>query len=157
MANLQIVITALNKASGEINKVKKEIEGVGNSGKTAEKGVKGFGSSLSSIIGTAALVTGAVAAVGLAIREVYEDLKEGAQLEYAQTKFDNLAESIGTVSDALLIDLREATRGTVSDAELVAGAANFMALGLADTHEEVVRLTTVAGALGMNMNQLVLT
>ena len=157
MANLQLIITALNKASGEINKVKNEIEGVGKSGKTAEKGVKGFGSSLSSVIGTAALVAGSMAAVGLAIREVYEDLKEGAQLEYAQTKFDNLAESIGTVSDALLIDLREATRGTVSDAELVASAANFMALGLADTHEEVVRLTRVAGALGMNMNQLVLT
>ena len=157
MANLQLIITALNKASGEINKVKNEIEGVGKSGKTAEKGVKGFGSSLSSVIGTAALVTGAVASVGLAIREVYEDLKEGAELEYTRTKFDNLAESIGIVSDALLVDLREATRGTVSDAELVAGAANFMALGLADTHEEVVRLTTVAGALGMNMNQLVLT
>ena len=157
MANLQLIITALNKASGEINKVKNEIEGVGKSGKTAEKGVKGFGSSLSSVIGTAALVTGAVASVGLAIKEVYETAKEGAQLEYVRTKFDNLAESIGTVSDALLIDLREATRGTVSDAELVASAANFMALGLADTHEEVVRLTRVAGALGMNMNQLVLT
>jgi hypothetical protein len=157
MANLRLIITALNKASGEINKVKNEIEGVGKSGKTAEKGVKGFGSSLSSVIGTAALVTGAVASVGLAIREVYEDLKEGAELEYTRTKFDNLAESIGIVSDALLVDLREATRGTVSDAELVAGAANFMALGLADTHDEVVRLTRVAGALGMNMNQLVLT
>lgn len=157
MANLQLIITALNKASGEINKVKNEIEGVGKSGKTAEKGVKGFGSSLSSVIGTAALVTGAVASVGLAIREVYEDLKEGAELEYTRTKFDNLAESIGTVSDALLIDLREATRGTVSDAELVSSAANFMALGLADTHDEVVRLTRVAGALGMDMNQLVLT
>jgi len=157
MANLQIVISALNKASGEINKVKGEIKGVGDTGKVAEGGVKGFGASLSSVIGTAALVAGGVAAVSMALKEVYETAKEGAQLEYARTKFDNLAESIGTVSDALLVDLREATRGTVSDAELVAGAANFMALGLADTHEEVVRLTRVAGALGMNMNQLVLT
>ena len=36
MANLQLIITALNKASGEINKVKNEIEGVGKSGKVAE-------------------------------------------------------------------------------------------------------------------------
>ena len=157
MANLQIVISALNKASGEINKVKTEIKGVGDTGKVAEGGVKGFGASLSSVIGTAALVAGGVAAVSMALKEVYETAKEGAQLEYARTKFDNLAESIGTVSDALLIDLKEATHGTVSDAELVASAANFMALGLADTHEEVVRLTRVAGALGMNMNQLVLT
>ena len=157
MANLQIVISALNKASGEINKVKGEIKGVGDTGKVAEGGVKGFGASLSSVIGTAGMVAAGVAAVSMALKEVYETAKEGAQLEYAQTKFDNLAESIGIVSDALLTDLKEATKGMVSDADLVAGAANFMALGLADTHEEVVRLTTVAGALGMNMNQLVLT
>ena len=157
MANLQIVISALNKASGEINKVKSEIKGVGDTGKVAQGGVKGFGASLSSVIGTAGMVAAGVAAVGVALKEFYETAKEGAQLEYARTKFDNLAESIGIVSDALLVDLREATRGTVSDAELVAGAANFMALGLADTHDEVVRLTRVAGALGMNMNQLVLT
>ena len=157
MANLQIVISALNKASGEINKVKSEIKGVGDTGKVAQGGVKGFGASLSSVIGTAGMVAAGVAAVSMALKEVYETAKEGAQLEYARTKFDNLAESIGIVSDALLVDLREATRGTVSDAELVAGAANFMALGLADTHDEVVRLTRVAGALGMNMNQLVLT
>lgn len=157
MANLQVVINALNKASGEINKVKAEIKGVGDSGKVAEGGVKGFGASLSSVMGTAAMVAGTVAAVGVALKEVYDAAKEGAQLEYARTRFDNLAESIGTVSDALLGDLRDATKGMVSDADLVVGAADFMALGLANTHEEVVRLTTVAGALGMNMNQLVLT
>jgi len=157
MPNLQIIISALNKASQDINKVKSEIKGVGDSGKEAQGGVKGFGSSLTSVMGTAAMVTGAVVAVGAAIKEVYNTAKEGAALEYARTRFDNLAESIGTVSDALLSDLREATSGMVSDADLVAGAADFMALGLANTHEEVVRLTTVAGALGMNMNQLVLT
>jgi hypothetical protein len=44
----------------------------------------------------------------------------------------------------------------MSDAELVAGAGDLMALGLAKSHDEVVRLTNVAGQLGMNMNQLVL-
>jgi hypothetical protein len=44
----------------------------------------------------------------------------------------------------------------MSDAELVASAGDLMALGLAKSHDEVVRLTSVAGALGMNMNQLVL-
>jgi hypothetical protein len=41
--------------------------------------------------------------------------------------------------------------------ELMASAGDFMALGLAKTSDEVVRLTRVAGALGMDMNQLVLT
>jgi hypothetical protein len=157
MADLKIVISALNKASGDLNKVKGDIEGVGKSGDAAKGGITGFGDSLNSVMGTAALVGGAVIAVGAALKEVYQTAKEGADLEYARTRFDNLAESIGTVSDALLDDLRTATSGMVSDAELVSGAADFMALGLAKTHEEVVRLSTVAGALGMNMNQLVLT
>jgi len=90
-------------------------------------------------------------------KAVYDFTKEGAQLEYAAGKFERLAEAAGTTSDVLMTDLRAATRGMVSDADLVAGAGDFMALGLAKSHDEVVRLTNVAGALGMNMNQLVLT
>jgi len=56
----------------------------------------------------------------------------------------------------LLEDLRKATQGTRSDMELMASASDFMALGFAKTSDEAVRLTTVAGALNMNMNQLVL-
>ena len=157
MANLQIVISALNKASGDLSKVKGDIKGVGDAGKNAEGGVKGFDASIGSILGKATLVAGAVAGVAAALKQVYDTAKEGAELEYARTRFDNLATSIGTVSDALLSDLKAATGGMMSDAELVAGAADFMALGLAKSHDEVVRLTSVAGALGMNMNQLVLT
>ena len=126
-------------------------------GKDAKGGVTGFSDGLGAILGKAALVAGAVTSVALAIREVYTSAKEAAELDYAKDKFDALATSIGTTSTALLGDMRDATSGLVSDAELVAGAGQMMALGLADTHEEAVRLTTVAGELGMNMNQLVLT
>ena len=157
MPRLQIVISALNKASGDLNKLKQDITGVKDAGEKGGTAVQGFGDSLGGMMSKAALVAGAVAGVGLAMKEVYETAKEGAELEYARTRFDNLAASIGTVSDALLSDLKDATSGMMSDAELVAGAADFMALGLAKSHDEVVRLTSVAGALGMNMNQLVLT
>lgn len=157
MANLQIVISALNKASGDLSKVKNDVKGVGDAGTQAKGGVEGFTQGLSSLLGKAALVAGAVVGVAAALKQVYDTAKEGAELEYARTRFDNLATSIGTVSDALLSDLKAATSGMMSDAELVAGAADFMALGLAKSHDEVVRLTSVAGALGMNMNQLVLT
>ena len=157
MANLQIVIKALNQASGDLAKVKGDIKDVGDAGKTAKGGVDSFSDGIGSILGKAALVAGAVAGVAMALKQVYDIAKEAADLDYAAARFDNLATSIGTTSNALLTDMRAATDGMVSDAELVAGAADFMALGLANTHEEVVRLTTVAGALGMNMNQLVLT
>lgn len=89
-------------------------------------------------------------------KAVYNFSKEGAQLDFIASKFDRLSESVGTTSSALLVDLRAATAGTMSDAELMSSATDFMSLGLAGTHDEVVRLTGVAGELGMNMNQLVL-
>ena len=157
MPDIRVIISAMNKASKDIDQVKKDIQGVKSESKDATPAVGGFGDKLKSMMGTAAAAAGALAAVGLAVKEVYDGIKEGAELEYARTRFDNLASSIGTVSDALLGDLRDATKGMMSDAELVAGAADFMALGLAKSHDEVVRLTSVAGSLGMNMNQLVLT
>lgn len=103
-------------------------------------------------------VVAGVASAGLfAAKQAMDLAKEGASLEAASTKFDRLSDSINTTSEALMRDLREATRGMVSDAQLVQGAGDLMSLGLAKTHDQVVRLTRVAGALGMNMNQLVLT
>jgi len=95
--------------------------------------------------------------LGEGIRQAYAAASEGAQLEFAATKFANLSKSIGTTSELLLGDLKNATRGMMSDAQLMGSAGDLMALGLAKSHDEAVRLTNVAGALGMNMNQLVLT
>jgi len=95
--------------------------------------------------------------LGDAISKAYAAASEGAAIEYAAIKFDRLSQSIGTTSELLLGDLKSATRGMISDAQLMGSAGDLMALGLAKSHDEAVRLTNVAGALGMNMNQLVLT
>lgn len=95
--------------------------------------------------------------VGNAIKVAYAAAREGAAIEYAAVKFDNLSRSIGTTSSALLMDLRSAVKGTMSDVELMAGASDMLALGLAKSHDQAVRLTAVAGALGWNMAQLTLT
>ena len=92
-----------------------------------------------------------------AAKGAFDFAKEGASIDYARGKFDRLSASIGTTSTALLVDLKTATRGMVTDAALVASAGDLMALGLAKSHDEAVRLTKVAGGLGMDMNQLVLT
>jgi hypothetical protein len=98
-----------------------------------------------------------VSKLGEGIRQAYAAASEGAAIEYAAIKFDRLSQSIGTTSELLLGDLKNATRGMMSDAQLMGSAGDLMALGLAKSHDEAVRLSTVAGALGMNMNQLVLT
>jgi hypothetical protein len=123
----------------------------------AAKGTASLAGNLKSFAITAGVVIGVLTAVGFAAKAAFDFARQGAELEYTAQKFDRLAASIGTTSDALMGDLRAATRGTVSDAQLMASATDFMALGLAKTHAEAVRLAKVAGGLGMNMNQLVLT
>lgn len=159
--SIKILIEAQNKASKELEQVKKELEGLKKA--TKDTGTQG-GQSIGGLLDQfKALKMGALpylAVAGAAVtafKKVIEFSREGAALDYAAGKFERLAESVGTTKDAMLRDLREATKGTVSDMELMASAGDFMALGLAKSHDEVVRLTSVAGALGMNMNQLVLT
>lgn len=91
------------------------------------------------------------------LKKAFDFGKEGAQIDIMRDKFDTMANSIGTDGNALFQDLKKATRGLLTDADLVAAAYDMMSLGLAKTHDEAVRLATVSGLLGMNMNQLVLT
>src|SRR3990167_4759150 len=91
------------------------------------------------------------------VREALDMGKEGAQLELTRERFDRLSHSIGTTGSALIGDLHRATRLMMDDSVALAAATDFMSLGLAKTHDEAVRLTRISAALGMNMNQLVLT
>lgn len=112
---------------------------------------------MSKLVKTAGITAAAFAAIGLAAKQAFDFSRQGAQIEYAATRFERLSDSAGAVSKVLLGDLRRATRGVYSDAELMRQAGDLMALGLAKTSEEAVRLATVAGGLNMNMSQLVLT
>ena len=147
------VLAALNQVEGA------QIKSVQN---TKQLGAQTKQATEQASAGWATLVTGVNQAIGVLQtvvqvgKAVYDFTKQGAQLEFMAGKFDRLSLSIGTTSDVLLEDLRKATQGTRSDMELMASASDFMALGFAKTSDEAVRLTTVAGALNMNMNQLVL-
>lgn len=108
-------------------------------------------------IGTFAAVTAALGAMAVAGKKAYEFTREGADLLFTQSKFDRWAQQIGSTADALMSDLIPAARGTASNMGMMKMALDLMSLGLADSHEEVVRLSNVAVKLGMNMDQLVLT
>jgi hypothetical protein len=158
MSDVKIIIQAVDKASKEIQKVSQELGHVkGGADKAAGTSGGGGLAGLSGALRTAMAVAGSATAAFVALKTAFDWGREGAQLDYAAGKFDRLAESIGTTSDALLRDLKDATRGTMSDMELMASTGDLMALGLAKSHDEAVRLSRVGGALGMNMNQLVLT
>ena len=96
-------------------------------------------------------------AVSQAAERAYATLRAGAELQTTTERFGKLAASIGTTADVMLGKLREATKGMISDAELMASASGIVSLKLADNEEQVVRLATVVGTLGWDMQQVILT
>jgi hypothetical protein len=125
--------------------------------KSTKTGLQKAGGSLKSFGVAAGVAFAAAGAAAYGLKKAMEFGKEQAGLEFTRDKFDNLSKSIGTTADTLLNELRDATGGLVSDMELVTSATGFMELGLVKTKDEAVRLTKVAGQLGMDMNQLTLT
>ncbi len=156
-ANLRIVIDALNKASDDLKALEKQLKGVEKTSKDTGKATGNLADGFKDFMVTAGTLAAGIGTAYIALKKFYDFAKQGAELEYTADKFDRLADSIGTTADVLLTELRDATKGTRSDMELMASATDFVALGFAKTKDEAVRLATVAGALNMNMNQLVLT
>lgn len=148
------VLSALKQVDGAQAKVSQSSKGMGDQTVRDSERIKNNWALVATGINQAMNIANTAIEAG---KQLIEYSKEGAQLDFIRSKFDRLTESIGSTSSVLLSDLRVATRGVVSDSELIGSATDFMSLGLAKTHDQVVRLTAVSGALGMNMNQLVLT
>lgn len=110
--------------------------------------------SLAKGIGVATIAIGAAAT---ATKVAYDTFKQGAGLHKTAAEFDILTNSINSTSDAMLGKLRAATKGYVSDTELMAGASQFISLGMAKTEEDVIRLSTVISGLGIDFQTAVLT
>lgn len=96
-------------------------------------------------------------AVSQAAERAYATLRAGAELQTTTERFGKLAAQINSTGDALLGKLREATKGMISDAELMASASGIVSLRLAENEDQVVRLATVVGTLGWDMQQVILT
>jgi len=143
MADVKIRVLAEDEATRVFKKLDDSFDNIGKTINSLKQNYWNLRSALSD--------------VGRVAQQAYQLIKEGAALELAEKKFNLLSEAIGTTSDALKTDLRDATHGLLSDADAMSLAGDLMSLGLAKTHDEAVRLTNVAAQLGMNMNQLVLT
>jgi hypothetical protein len=152
--DIKFNLTAVDKASEKIKGVNNEIDELGNNTKQQSQNMQMRWTELWSKVQLGVM---AFQQVYRAAEQFYQLAREGAELEYTASKFDRLTESINTTTEALMVDLKEATDGTMSEMALMASATDFMTLGLAKSHDEVVRLTTVSSQLGMDMNQLVLT
>ena len=82
-----------------------------------------------------------------AAKALYEVGKQGAQLERTANSFDMISGSSDAATQNLEM-LRKATRNAVDDMTLMGGATNIMALGLADTADQVGSIMRNVEGLG---------
>ena len=141
-ARLQIIIDALDNASDDLKKLNNELGKTDDAAKKTEKGFGGFGKGLNAV----KAVAGAFV-VREGLRLINQLGEMGAQAERVENSFIAVS---GSAEDAErnLLALKEATRGAVDDAALMEGATSVLALGLADTSDELATITRNVAALG---------
>lgn len=147
--NLEILITSIAKGRG-FQDTQKHLQGL-------EKGAKGLKSNLEVGLGVIKEVGFAAGVMGATFKTAFDLSKEGAQILTTAGQLDRLAVSIGTTAGAITGELSMAMGGMMTDAQIAASATQLISLGLANTQEETVRLATLVGKLGWDMQQVILT
>lgn len=149
---VDLIIEALtkgfDKTAGELKRLNTETD------KPAPQKAANRWTELASKLSVAQAAFGITAGVA---RQAYQVLEQGAGLVLARDRFERLTESIGATSDAMLGDLKTASGGMMSDANMIASASDIISLGLADNQKDVVDLASLVSQLGWDMNQVILT
>ena len=142
-SKLSILVEAKNNASGTLRQVQNDVKGLDSAAGQMAGGVKGL------------LVLGGVAGLATLAAQV---AATGAELSFAaamadqtRTAFNDLARQAGTSGDEILSALKRASRGSVSEADLMLAANRGMLLGVADNVEEFGQLMSIAEARGKAM------
>jgi hypothetical protein len=147
---LQIILDADWRGKSAVQQADRDVSRL-------DKSVAGVRANWKSFAVGAGIAATALAGIGAAAKLAFGELQRGAALDLAAGQFDKLTESIGSTSDAMLNRLQAASRGLVSDANLIAGANEIMAGKLAKTEDGVVRLSAAASALNVDMGLLAQT
>jgi hypothetical protein len=132
------VVQGLGRVKGEVDK------------STSSISTKAI--AMGTAIGTAAgkLAVDALQYLG---REFMELATRGVVLAPVVTAFQNLTSNIGQSGDAMLAVTRTATKGLITDLDIMAAANKAILLGLPVTSESMGTMATAAVVLGKAMKQ----
>lgn len=147
----------LRRGAAEFDRLAAKAKGSTGAFDRINASVKGYEADWKKYTFAMGAVAGAFVGLTVAAQQGYATLRAGAELQTTTERFGKLAASIGTTADTMLGKLREATKGMISDAELMASASGIVSLRLAENEDQVVRLATVVGTLGWDMQQVILT
>ena len=160
---LEFLLTTKDQASSTLRNVSKEIATVKREASTdvslggltrAMSGLEAQAGNLSGLLSGGLMGLGAaagVAGVAMLTGQIMEMGRAAANVELVRQQFDSLAASVGASSTTMIKAMREASGGMIADTELMLAANRAMALGVADTSEEMAQLVQLAIARGSQL------
>ncbi len=101
---------------------------------------KGFKAMRSNLLATTLAISGVV----IGLRKAFDFAETAAKLKAQKLAFKNFTESLGVDADDLIKKLKETSRGTVSQADLIGSAGKALLLGLDPS--KIVKLLEIARA-----------
>ena len=141
-SNVNIRINAQNNASPQIKKVQTDLGGLDKAAGTAAGGI----GALAKVAGAAGLV-----ALGIQAAQAAVELAQlGNQSIAMRASFEQMAGGAENAA-TILQSLTEASRGTISQYDLMLTANRAMLLGVADSAEEMSQLMEIAAVRGRAM------
>jgi hypothetical protein len=140
--DINIKVNAQNAASPTLKRVQQDIVGLDKAAGTAAGGIGAMGKAFAAagIVAFGAQVAGAT----------IELAKMGAQSLALKSSFDQVQGGAANAT-AILESLRSASRGMISDYDLMLSANKAALLGVADTAEEMSGLLQIASVRGRAM------
>lgn len=143
-STMRIIIQAVDKASGTLKGVAKEAKELGNG---LESSGKGIDLSFASIAKGAATL----AAVVVALKQVFDMGEQGAQVQRLEVSGNKLAASYDGNMNAIVSAVRRASLNTISNYDAMQSSSRAIMLGLGTDTKQLSNLMEIAAFRGRAM------
>ena len=140
---IEVIVLGKDQASSVISGVGSAVSGLG--GIAAGVATGGLALAAAAVVGLGAAAVGA--AVGITKLTF-----AAADVEGTRLTFERLTDEFDGSYMAML-DLQEATRGMVGEADLMAASNKFLTMGISDNIEETAKMAEMATQLGLAMGE----
>lgn len=144
-------LASYKNATQEMNQLSQQYAQSQNAVNTSTANTASTFAQLKAGWSTMLKVGAAVAAVGYTVKEAWEFGQEGANVLRLGNSFQSVARSYGVSSQLILSSMRNASRGTIADTDLMLAANRAMLLGVSTNADELGKITEVAIARGRAM------
>lgn len=140
---LDVVMRLVDQVTGKLNTINAALQQTNTSGQRVNTTMQAFQSGLAGL--TLFAVYDGLKRIAMGMSEVAQ---AGAQFERVLQSFKIMTELSGESYITVLGEMRQASRGTVSDMQLMLSANKALSLGVAQTGEEIGELIKVSTVLG---------